>query len=200
MCTKINGHLTKLHERTMIGIQLRMGGKLANFHEREMQGEYAMNVALNEAALYMKKHGLNRNNTFLYISTDSSHVLEKIYRIVRSTGVDFIYPMKDFAIGHSSPAKSKTEIWGTWKSFYYRAMLDMFILKDSDYLIWSEGSSFGLSAVGMLKTFDNEVSSEAFLKEKGLQCSVYSMRKKAGETFMISLERGKREKKIQFDV
>lgn len=200
MCTRINEHLAKLHERAMIGIQLRMGGKLANFHERSMQGMYAMNVALNEAALYMKKHGLNRNNTFLYISTDSNKVLNRIHGIVKSTGVDFIYPMNDFSIGHSSAAKSRREKWDSWKSFYRRAMLDMFILKDSDYLIWSERSSFGQSAAGMLKAFDNEVSSEEFLREKGMQCSVYSMRKKAGEAFMISLSRGRSEKRLKFDV
>ena len=80
------------------------------------------------------------------------------------------------------------------------AMLDIFILNDSDYLIWSERSSFGQSAAGMLKAFDNEVSSEEFLREKGMQCSVYSMRKKAGEAFMISLSRGRSEKRLKFDV
>ena len=78
--------------------------------------------------------------------------------------------------------------------------MDMFILKDSDYLIWSERSSFGQSAAGMQKAFDNEVSSDEFLKSKGMQCSVYSMRKRAGESFMISLLRGKTEKNLSFDV
>lgn len=200
MCTRINKHLAELHKRTLIGIQLRMGGRLANYHERPMQGRYAVNVALNEVALFMKRRGLNRNNTFLYISTDSSKVLNLISHIVTSTGIDFVYPMNEYSIGHSSTAKSRKKGWDKWSSFYHRAMMDMFILKDSDYLIWSERSSFGQSAAGMQKAFDNEVSSDEFLKSKGMQCSVYSMRKRAGESFMISLLRGKTEKNLSFDV
>ena len=200
MCSQINDHLAKLHQRTMIGIQLRMGGQLANYHERQMQGKYAMNVALNEVAAYMKENNLNRNNTYLYISTDSSKIYNEIVRIVTSSGVDFIYRMNEYHIGHSSTAKSRKKGWEEWKSFYHRAIMDMFILKDSDYLIWSEGSSYGGSAEGMQRTFDNEVSSDWFLKEKGMKCSVYSMRKKAGKSFMIPISRARREKWLHFNV
>lgn len=199
-CTRINGHLAKLHERTMIGIQLRHGGQTANFHERRIQGIYAMNVALNEVAKYMKEHELNRMNTYLYISTDSDIVLDKIKRIINETGVDFVYHMDNFSIGHSSTAKSGRQGKEVWNSFYQRALLDMFILKDSDYLIYSEGSSFGEIASELQKTFDNEVSSENFLKQKGLKCSVYSQRTKAGKSFAINKYRGRTEKNLLFDV
>ena len=200
MCSAINSHLTKLHTRTMIGIQLRHGGTTANFHERRIQGDYAMNVALNEVAKYMNSHGLNRNNTSLYISTDSNVVLEKIKRVVSETGVDFVYSVNDFMIGHSSTAKSGRRGLETWKKFYMRAVLDMFILKDSDYLIYSQGSSFGWISAELQQTFNNEVSSEEFLKRKGLKCSVFSQRTQAGESFTILRSRGERERKLRFYV
>ena len=200
MCSAINNHLRKLHERTMIGIQLRHGGTTANYHERRIQGDYAMNVALNEAAKYMNSHGLNRDNTYLYISTDSSLILEKIKKIVNETGVDFMYHMDDFSIGHSATGKSGLLGKSVWNSFYHRALMDMFILKDSDYLIVSQGSSFGNIAVELQKTYNNEVSSESFLKQKGFTCSVYSQRTKAGESFVISQKRGYTERQLFFNV
>lgn len=200
MCSAINSHLTKLHTRTMIGIQLRHGGTTANYHERRIQGDYAMNVALNEVAKYMNSHGLNRNNTYLYISTDSNVVLEKIKRVVSETGVDFVYHMDDYSIGHSATGKSGRLGKNVWNSFYHRALMDMFILKDSDYLIVSQGSSFGRIASELQRTYDNEVSSEAFLKQKGFNCSVYSQRTKAGQAFFISQKRGYKEKNLFFNV
>lgn len=200
MCTLINRHLTELHKRTMIGIQLRLGGNLANYHERQIQGNFAMNVALNEAAAYMRKHNLRRNDTYLYISTDSDTVLRKIREIVKKTGADFVYSVNDFMIGHSSTAKSGRRGLETWKKFYMRAILDMFILKDSDYLIYSQGSSFGWISAELQKTFNNEVSSEEFLKRKGLRCSVFSQRTRAGKSFTILRSRGERERKLRFNV
>lgn len=200
MCTLINRHLAELHKRTMIGIQLRLGGSLANYHERQIQGNFAMNVALNEVSRYMRKHNLRRNDTYLYISTDSDVVLDKMKKIVKRTGVDFVYSVNDFSIGHSSSAKSSGKGLSTWKKFYQRAILDMFILKDSDYLIYSQGSSFGGISSELQQTFNNEVSSDAFLKQKGLNCSVYSQRTTAGKSFMILRSRGESERKLRFNV
>ena len=81
-----------------------------------------------------------------------------------------------------------------------RAVLDMFILKDSDYLIYSQGSSFGWISAELQQTFNNEVSSEEFLKRKGLKCSVFSQRTQAGESFTILRSRGERERKLRFYV
>lgn len=159
-----------------------------------------MNVALNEVAAYMHKHNLRRNDTYLYISTDSDTVLRNIKKIVKKTGVDFVYSVNDFMIGHSSTAKSGRRGLETWKKFYMRAILDMFILKDSDYLIYSQGSSFGWISAELQQTFNNEVSSEEFLKRKGLNCSVFSQRTQAGESFTILRSRGERERKLRFNV
>lgn len=200
MCSAINRHLEKLHQRRMIGIQLRHGGTTANYHEKRILGNYAMNVALNEVARYMKANGLNRNNTYLYISTDSNVVLDKIKAVVNTTGVDFVYHMDEFSIGHSATGKSGVFGKSVWDSFYHRALMDLFILKDSDYLLFSEGSSFGLIAHELQQTYNNEVSSEKFLKQKGLNCSVYSQRTKAGKWFVISKKRGITEKRLRFDV
>ena len=200
LCTLINHHLEKLHQRTMIGIQLRFGGNLANFQERQIQGEYAMNVALNEVSKYMRKHNLNRENTYLYVSTDSNKILKRIHSIVKKTGIDFLYTVNDFTIGHSATAKSMRDGLKTWERHYNRAILDMFILKDCDYLIYSQGSSFGGISSQLQKTFNNAVSSDNFLKEKGLNCSVYTHRTKGGDSFVILLSRGNSEKKLRFNV
>ena len=159
-----------------------------------------MNVALNEVAAYMQKHNLRRNDTYLYISTDSDTVLRNIKKIVKRTGVDFVYHMDDYSIGHSATGKSGRLGKNVWNSFYHRALMDMFILKDSDYLIVSQGSSFGRIASELQRTYDNEVSSEAFLKQKGFNCSVYSQRTKAGQAFFISQKRGYKEKNLFFNV
>ena len=42
-----------------------------------------MNVALNEVAAYMQKHKLGRNDTYLYISTDSDTVLRNIKKSLK---------------------------------------------------------------------------------------------------------------------
>lgn len=159
-----------------------------------------MNVALNEAAAYMRKHNLRRNDTYLFVSTDSDSVMRKIKAIVKKTGDNFVYSVNDFKIGHSSTAKSGDRGIETWKKFYQRAIMDMFILKDSDYLIYSEGSSFGGISSQLQKTFDNQVSSDEFLKRKGLKCSVYSQRTKAGESFTILRSRGEKERTLRFNV
>ena len=200
LCSIINRHLVALHQRKLIGVQIRTGGAISNFHEREFLGRFVVKVALNKIARYMKSHNLQRRDVYVYLSSDSSIVIRNIWDYIRRTGEDFVYNMTDFSIGHTATAKTLNEGLTTWTNYYNRALVDLFILKDSDYLIFSEGSSFGRLAYELQQTYGNSVTSDEFLKQRGLNCSVFLQRSSPGDYSIILKSESRRQSTLNFNV
>ena len=63
--------------------------------------------------------------------------------------------------------------------------MDLLILKESDFLVFSQGSSYGQFSHELQQTYNNPISPKEYLEAKGLKCSVYGHRKFAGKARII---------------
>ena len=59
--------------------------------------------------------------------------------------------------------------------------MDMMILKESDYLIFTKKSSFGRFSYELQQSYANPMSVSSFLKQRGMNCSVFYQRQHVGE-------------------
>ena len=187
LCEQINHHIQQLKQRHLIGVQIRNGGKLANYRERPIQGQFAMKHFVNAVIRYMKQNHLSPEDVYLFISTDSDVVYAEMQRIFCAYNETMVYSIHEYPIGHSSSRKS-FGVYGRrnkWESFSNRAMMDLLILKESDFLVFSQGSSYGQFAHELQQTYNSPVNADAFLKKRGLTCSVYHHRSKAGKAINI---------------
>ena len=187
LCEQINHHIQILKQRHLIGVQIRTGGQLANFKERSILGAFAVNHFANAVIRYMKENRLKPEDVYLYVSTDSDAVNREMRRIFGAYNETMVYTISDYRIGHSSSRKSfsRSNQGKDWESFSNRALMDLLILKESDYLVFSEGSSYGQFAHEVQQTYTSPVNADDFLKKRGLQCSVYHHRSKAGKATFV---------------
>lgn len=123
--------LSQFEGRSVIGLQLRTGGKLANYKEDTTF------ITLNDMERVcgviddcMSRRGFH--DPHLFLSTDSNQVVE-LFR----NGTYPLLVSDQFTIGHSSRARK-----GSSESIY-RAVTDMLLLSKCDALITTKGSSFG---------------------------------------------------------
>lgn len=185
LCTLINNHIENLKKRHMIGMQIRVGGSQSNFKERQIQGNHAVNHFFNEVIRYMKKERLNPEDVYVYISTDSDIVSRRVSGLFRKIHPDMVYSVNDFRVGHSAIGKTYFNGGDAWKEFTSRALMDLLILKESDFLVFSQGSSYGQFSHELQQTYNNPVSPNDYLAAKGLKCSVYGHRKSAGKARIV---------------
>lgn len=187
LCEQINRHIQILKQRHLIGVQIRAGGQLANFKERAILGANAVNPFANAVIRYMKEKRLRPEDVYLYVSTDSDVVYKEMQRIFGIYNETMVYTVSDYRIGHSSSRKSfsRYDQGKNWESFSNRALMDLLILKESDYLVFSQGSSFGQFAHEVQQTYNAPINADRFLKKQGLQCSVYHHRAKAGKATFV---------------
>ena len=185
LCNLINDHIEKLKKRHMIGIQIRVGGSESNYKERRIQGYYAVNHFFNEVIRYMKKEKIKPQDVFVYISTDSDIFLSNISELFKKIRPDMVYSVTDFRIGHSAIGKTYHGDGDAWKEYSSRALMDLLILKESDFLVFSQGSSYGQFSHELQQTYNNPISPKEYLEAKGLKCSVYGHRKFAGKARII---------------
>ena len=174
LCKMINDHLGKLKQRHMIGLQIRNGGWKANYKERGILGRYTIEHFYNEVIRYMKLKKLQPKDVYVVISTDSTMVANKLTSLFQELEPTMVYNITNFKIGHSAPGKTFRAEGKNWKAYNDRAILDLLILKDSDFLVFSEGSSYGQFAHELQQTYNNPISVKSFLQSKGLTCSVYN--------------------------
>lgn len=185
LCHRINGHIEKLKKRHMIGIQIRLGGPESNYKERPIQGRFVVNHFANEVIRYMKREKFKPQDVFVYISTDSDIILKQMTTLFQGIHPDMVYSVSDFRIGHSAIAKTFTGDGDKWKEYNSRALMDLMILKESDFLVFSQGSSYGQFAHELQQTYNNPISPKEYLSAKGLKCSVYYHRQAAGKARII---------------
>ena len=170
LCSIIMRHLNILHKRYLIGMQVRLGGTKANYPEREMIGVAGMLEAIRVVKEHMKKTGKTGKDVYIFISTDSSYAAKYIHR--EFADCHCVYTVKEFKIGHSAAAANQGGKQ-KWKQATQRAIVDLMILKDSDFLVYSKKSSYGKFAHELQLAKTSPIHVEPFLRRHGLKCSVF---------------------------
>lgn len=126
----------------IVGIQLRTGGYVASTHESErFLFMSSLSLLYEEVSHLMKKNGWSADDTTLFVSSDSGIVMRAVQqhyesqiRVVNTAG---------YRQGHSSPYKN------AGKHFVYlkRAILDLLLLSNSDFVLYTHKSSYGKLAM-----------------------------------------------------
>lgn len=131
---------------------------------------------------YVRRHNLSPENVTVFISSDSDFAIRKMKKALRWKGRSMVYVVDDYPVGHSAEGKTAKRKKELWESYTKRAIMDLMILKESDYLIYSRKSSFGKFARELQMAYQNPVDVDPFLKQQGLQCSVYFSRSSVGSS------------------
>lgn len=171
LCSIINRHLAILHQRYMIGLQLRVGGGRANFAEKEMLDWKGVGNAIQLVKDHMAKANLGSKDVYLFVSTDSDYVARYIRKVFKSCHC--VYSANEYKIGHSAFGSTKQYSKKRWREATKRAIIDLMILKDCDYLVVTRKSSFGKFAHELQQAKRSPVEVHSFLRSRGLQCSVF---------------------------
>ena len=126
----------------VLGVQVRMGGCLADFHEIAQMMTMAQLRALpNTIVTMMQKWNYDSNNTVIYLSTDSSYA-ERYIR--QKLGPKYeIGVAKTFKRSHSRNLGNDEPV--------KNALVDLYLLADTDALIVCKDSGFGLAALFMTR-------------------------------------------------
>ena len=126
----------------VVGVQVRMGGCLADFHEIAQMMTMAQLRALpNTIVTMMQKWNYDSNNTVIYLSTDSSYA-ERYIR--QKLGPKYeIGVAKTFKRSHSRNLGNDEPV--------KNALVDLYLLADTDGLIVCEGSGFGRVALSITR-------------------------------------------------
>lgn len=123
--TQVRSFVNKRGNKSMVGVQLRFGGKLANSHER-------ITFLLPEKIPHIKQiisQQINPN-TFVYVCSDSSLVIDEIREYTNNS----IWFMNQYSRGHSK----RRDI-----NYYAGAVFDISMLSFSNRLLFTNYSSFG---------------------------------------------------------
>ena len=176
LCNIINKHISILKQRYIIGLQLRLGGRKANYHERPMISQHGMKNAERKIFQHVSEKNLKWSDVYIFISSDSDYAVKTITKDFTFNNVSVVYSVNDFEIGHSAHAKTARKGKSKWSGFTKRAIIDMMILKESDYYIYTQKSSFGKMALELQQAYGSDVNVLDYLYSKGLKCSVYHKR------------------------
>ena len=179
LCTMINNHIQVLRERTIIGLQLRLGGQKANYVEKEMLPVEVLSRVVSLVWRYMKARSLRLQDVYVLVSSDSDFAIRKIRKAFPTN----TYVANDFPMGHSAEAKIRKA--ASWELYTKRAIMDLMLLKESDYLIYSRKSSFGKFAHELQMASSNQLDVNSFLRQQGLQCSVFHDRDSVGTSTYV---------------
>lgn len=194
LCQVVNKHIKILRQKKIIGIQMRLGGQKANYNEKLFLGPKSIAVFLEKVERCIQQKGWKREEVYVFVSTDSTYALNEVKKALNIPAYKMVYSVSEYMIGHS--ALGKTLIYGDKQrdSFMNRAILDLLLLKESDFLIYSQGSSYGLIAYELQQAYRYPVNATAFLKKQGLTCSVFHPREQVGEATFVSKYRKKGKK------
>ena len=126
----------------VVGVQIRMGGCLADFHEiTQMMTMDELRAYPNTIVKMMRNWNYNSNNTVIYLSTDSTYAENYIRQKLGSNyeiGVSKTFKRSHSRnLGNDEPVKN--------------ALVDLYLLTDTDGLIVCEGSGFGRVALSMTR-------------------------------------------------
>lgn len=194
LCEIVNKHIRILRQKKVIGIQMRLGGEKANYSEKLFLGPKSIAVFLSKIEHVLQQKGWKREDVYVFVSTDSTYALNEVKKALNTPEYKMVYSVTEFMIGHSAIGKTVGYTDKVKDSFMNRAILDLLLLKESDFLIYSQGSSFGLIAYELQQSYRYPVNATAFLKRQGLTCSVFHPRESVGEATFVSKYRKKGQK------
>ena len=195
LCTIINKHISILSQKKMIGIQMRLGGKKANYKEKLFLGPNSVRLFIEKVRKVMEIKGWKEEDVNVFVSTDSNFALREVKKALNTPNHTIVYSTNEFSIGHS--ALGKTSAYGekARDGFINRAIIDLLILKESDYLIYSQGSSYGQMAYELQQAYRYPVTVKNYFEKQNLSCSVFHPKRQFGEGTYISKYFGKKKKK-----
>ena len=182
LCQLINSYTEQFANAFVIGLQLRMGGKLVNAKDAVFLTKMRMVKTVEEVKAMIKK----RNSTqpvIVFVSTDSLKVRQYVVKAF-APPVRVMY-VKEFVVGHTA-LQFKKRMSVSWDDIMKQAIMDMMVLKDCDYLVATAKSSFGGMAVELQQSYGMPVSVDWFLREHGMSCSVFNRKKSVGVDRLIS--------------
>ena len=182
LCQLINSYTEQFANAFVIGLQLRMGGKLVNAKDTVFLTKMRMVKLVEEVKAMIKK----RNSTqpvIVFVSTDSLKVRQYVVKEF-APPVRVMY-VKEFSIGHTA-LQFKKRISVPWDDIMKQAIMDMMVLKDCDYLVVTAKSSYGGMAMELQQSYGMPVSVDWFLKEHGMRCSVFNRKKGVGVGRLVS--------------
>ena len=186
LCEVVNKHLRILKKRKLIGVQMRLGGSKANYNEKMFLGPHCISRFVERVEHYIKIRNWDREQVYVFVSTDSSYALKEIKKRLDTNDTKIVYSVKEWKIGHSALGKSQSYGEKLRDSFMNRAILDLLILKESDYLIYSHGSSYGQMAYELQQSYRYPVHAYKFLQTQLKTCSVFHKRSTFGEASYVS--------------
>ena len=128
----------------VLGVQVRMGAWLADFHEiAQMMTMDQLRAYPNTIVTMMQKWNYDSNNTVIYLSTDSTYAENYIRQ---KLGPDYeIGVAKTFKRSHS-----RTSALGNDEPLK-NALVDLYLLADTDALIVCKDSAFGRAVISMTR-------------------------------------------------
>ena len=125
----------------LIGFHIRMGTSGGTFKDTHIfLHPHDVYRYADRAEAFMEKHHLNINNTRWLISTDA----DKAERMLREKYGDLIVTSNEYHRGHSKTGARDAD-------GFSRAVIDMLILAQCDYLILTSHSTYSVMARTMRK-------------------------------------------------
>lgn len=138
----IRENLKKFKQRPIVGIQVRTGGYVSTTVEthRFLHISSLRNVD-KEINLAAEKYNWNNNSLTLFITTDSAIVNRRMYTVY---GENRIIEGEGYPSGHSSAYLAPGP---KHYRFLKRAIMDLVLLSQCDYILYTHGSSYGKLAM-----------------------------------------------------
>lgn len=138
----IADNLKRFERRPAIGVQLRMGGSVSKTIENHrflrISSLPFADEEIENALKYLK---VDKRNTTLFVTTDSGIVRNRMLQMYASMNA---IQATGYAIGHSSAyfAGGNTHL-----TYLKRAIMDLVLMSQCDYIIYTCGSSYGQLAM-----------------------------------------------------
>lgn len=129
-------------QQHVVGMQLRTGGYMASTREAaRFLFISSLELLYEEVEYVIKKYGWNQEDTILFVSSDSGVMLRMVQQ--HYEGTMKVVTTVGYRQGHSSPYKNG----GKHHVFLKRAILDLLLLSNSDYVLYTHKSSYGKLAM-----------------------------------------------------
>ena len=180
LCALINQYISSLSSSFVIGIQLRVGGKMRNRMDHIFKDSNAVNQTINSLKERINALSEERNVT-VFVSTDSDSTLALLQKSLFPIPVIYV---KEYVIAHSASIHAHYN-YTEWIGATKRAIVDMMILKECDYLVVTSYSSFGGTAIDLQQSYSVDVSVDSVLRQSGLRCSVFHRKKPLGNYIIL---------------
>ena len=152
LCTLINKYIRSLRQRVFIGVQVRLGGKSLFYSDKEFLQMSDLAQFGDAIASYMSDRKLTNSDVYVFLSTDNQRVVSFFQQRFGSS----LRMVKEYAIGHSAPNKNRFEFQKA-PDYTKRAIMDLLILQRADFLVVTEGSTFGKLATRLQRNRNSTV-------------------------------------------